>query len=213
MTPLAIVVLAAGNSSRLGQNKQLITIQGQSLIARQCQQLLTLDVPVYCVLGFQAKQVAKALKSLPQVGLIENTQWQQGLGGSIALAANTLLTQCRQLLFVLGDQWQLTPAHIRLMIQASKNNPNDITVASNTNTHTNIERGNKKDHNIVSGLSPPVIFPQHLFHELCALQGKQGAKSILTRHTNQLTRCHLPEAFIDLDTVEQLEQLRQIHPN
>jgi len=54
MENFAIILLAAGQSSRLGQPKQLIEINHESLLIRQCKMSLSLTKHVYCVLGFQS---------------------------------------------------------------------------------------------------------------------------------------------------------------
>lgn len=223
MNSIAIVVLSAGSSSRLGQNKQLISVEGQALITRQCRELLLLDLPVYCVLGYQADQVAQALKVLPEINLIENAQWSEGLGGSIAVATEVLKTQFEHLLFILGDQWQLNAELLSDFITSSALNPDKITVATHK---SNIQNKNAKQTTLcassgselsintlaISDLSPPVIFNQRYYHELCLLAGEKGAKSLLQAHQQKINAFYLPQAFIDLDTPEQLSSLRKIYP-
>lgn len=228
MNSLAIVVLSAGSSSRLGQNKQLISVEGQALITRQCRELLLLDIPVYCVLGYQADQIAQALKVLPEINLIENAQWSEGLGGSIAVATEVLKTQFEHLLFILGDQWQLNAELLSDFITSSALNQSKITVATYKLYTEKLNAQNKNAQQIticgsadselsinslvISDLSPPVVFNQRYYHELCLLTGDKGAKSLLQKHLQKINAFYLPQAFIDLDTPEQLAVLRKIYP-
>lgn len=223
MDSLAIVVLSAGSSSRLGQNKQLISVEGQALITRQCRELLLLNLPVYCVLGYQADQVSQALKVLPEINFIENVQWSEGLGGSIAVATNVLKTQFNHLLFILGDQWQLNAELLSDFITSSTLNQSKITVATHMSNTQNkrakqvticapIDNELSINSLAISDLSPPVIFNQRYYHELSLLTGEKGAKSLLEKHLQQINAFYLPQAFIDLDTPEQLSALRKIYP-
>ncbi|MGB1199010.1 MAG: nucleotidyltransferase family protein [Thalassotalea sp.] len=209
MQPLGIVVLAAGRSSRLGQNKQLISINGQALIAHQCQQLSALKAPIFCVLGYQKALVVQALQAFPQINIIENKHWAAGLGGSIALATKQLSNRFERLLFVLGDQWQLSGDNINAFIEAS--NQSELTISMATNNAKNMHR--LVIENIqMAELSPPVIFDKRYYHELSLLQGEQGAKAVLSAHKSQLNPIYFPEAFVDLDTPEQLNKLRDVYP-
>ncbi|XQW85727.1 nucleotidyltransferase family protein [Thalassotalea piscium] len=203
MKPLAVIVLAAGCSRRLGQNKQLVTIDGEALIVRQCRQWLALGLPLYCVLGYQADTIKSELQSLPQVTVIVNNDWSEGLGGSIATATDTLNTEFEHLLFVLGDQWQLNTASLTDFIKASQLDLSTINVASSSQDNTQVN---------VAHLSPPVIFPQRYYSALSSLQGEAGAKKVLNTYQSQISSVYLPEAFIDLDTPEQLDKFRSIYP-
>ena len=62
---VAIIVLAAGQSSRLGQMKQLVSIKGKSLIENQLEQALKVSNKVYCVLGFNADEIKSRINHLP----------------------------------------------------------------------------------------------------------------------------------------------------
>jgi CTP:molybdopterin cytidylyltransferase MocA len=56
----------------------------------------------------------------------------------------------------------------------------------------------------------PAIFPRWCFSDLAALRGDVGARRILQRYSDRLTRVPMPNAAMDLDTPEQLEELRRI---
>ncbi|GAA5139780.1 nucleotidyltransferase family protein [Thalassotalea piscium] len=206
MKPLAIVVLAAGCSSRLGQNKHLVSIQGQALITKQCHELLLLNLPIYCVVGYQVEQVSAALKSLPKVNVLENKYWTEGLGISIACATKALQSQYENLIFILGDQWQLNATNVQEFIASHNFSEDIITVASNLPSNS-INQGKI----LPSQVSPPVIFNQRYYHQLCLLAGDKGAKAIISAHFSRINAVHFPQAFVDLDTPEQLTALRALY--
>ncbi|WDE04125.1 nucleotidyltransferase family protein [Thalassomonas viridans] len=194
---LAVIVLAAGGSTRLGQPKQLVEFAGKSLIARQCLQALQLTGQVFCVLGCQAELMAKQLTGLPVTRVI-NENWQKGMSSSIAAAMAALPDDIDAVMIVLVDQWQLGQSELQLLKQSWQAQPQAIVLAGEnvkTAGGSKIKKG------------PPVIFPRRYFPELMALIGEKGAKPLLEKYHDRLKVLELPQAFIDLDTPQQLQQL------
>ena len=196
----AIIVLAAGQSSRLGQMKQLITIQEKSLLEVQLTKALTLTHQVYCVLGFEAKQLQTHIDHLP-IKIIINEQWSAGMATSIAAGTKALANDISAVMIVLVDQWQLTATDLFTIESCWQNNPHAIVVAS---ALSNVTAGGKEK------MGPPVVFPQHYFSELAQLSGQEGAKSLLKKHQQMLLKVELAHAFIDLDIPEQLTEMNKV---
>ncbi|WDE13101.1 nucleotidyltransferase family protein [Thalassomonas haliotis] len=197
---LAVIVLAAGGSSRLGQPKQLVELAKESLIIRQCRHALALSEQVFCVLGCQAPLMSKQLSGLP-VSEVSNENWQQGMSSSIAAGIAALPYDIDAAMILLVDQWQLAPAELQRLKQTWQSHPGNIVLAG-ASCQVNAESGAEK---VKKG--PPVIFPKRYFPELLALTGEQGAKPILQKYQHRLKVLELPGAFIDLDTPQQLQQL------
>ncbi len=186
----AIVLLAAGQSRRLGQPKQLLPFINGSLLRWQCAQALSVNAQVSCVLGYQAPQMSKQINDLP-VKLVVNQQWQQGLSSSIAQGINALDDQVEGVLLLLIDQWQITAEDLYLLINTWHNREQAIVAASCGSG------GDKK-------IGPPVVFPRQYFQQLKAMTTGSGAKHLLELHRQQVVEVSLANAFIDLDTPQQL---------
>ena len=196
----AIVLLAAGQSSRLGQMKQLLPIQNKKLITVQLEMALKVTDKVYCVLGYQAKEIHDHIDHLPITTIINST-WSEGMASSIARGVDALAPDTQAVMIILVDQWQLTSADLTRHLAYWQEAPDAIVVAQNESVMT--ENAKEK-------IGPPVIFPQHYFAELKQLTGQQGAKPLLKKYQDKLLKVALGHAFIDLDTPEQLTQMNKI---
>lgn len=191
---IEIIILAAGNSSRLGQAKQLVQLNGESLLSRQCQMAKQLSKNVSCVLGFQANVMIDEIADFSVKNVI-NEDWQNGLSSSIAKGISAIDEDTDAVMLVLVDQWQLSHKNFQEIYQLWQDNPQNIISATQLNNGKNVT-------------TPPVIFPSYCFSQLKELNQGNGAKSVINKHLNQLLCITMPEAFVDLDTPEQLQALK-----
>lgn len=193
---LAVMVLAAGESSRLGQMKQLLPINDTSLIERQLRLSLTISNQVFCVLGYKYDEVMPYIAHLPITTII-NTQWQQGLASSIVCGVSELPAHIKAVMLVLVDQWQLTAQDFFNFHQQWLTKPELIHTTMMHNRDLEKEKW-----------GPPTIFPRQYFAQLEMLIGEQGAKPLLQKEHSRLQKLYLPRAFIDVDTPEQLVEMQ-----
>src|SRR4051794_599447 len=102
---LLVAVLAAGASRRLGRPKQLVELDGQPLVRRQCRTAVEAAIgPIVVVLGCHHDQIAPMLSDLG-LSLVTNDEWEEGMAASVravtrvamaAGAAAVLLFHCDQ---------------------------------------------------------------------------------------------------------------------
>ncbi|WP_076418647.1 nucleotidyltransferase family protein [Colwellia sp. UCD-KL20] len=212
MDNFAVIILAAGKSSRLGHPKQLVEINGESLLVRQCKVALSITKHVYCVLGYEANLLKPLLISLP-VTLVANPLWQQGMSSSISVAIKCLPEAIKHVMIVLVDQWQINKSILTPLINTSFDNKCNI-VTSSCSRNKNIEANHKSQSYRPSEqrIGPPSIFPKKYFSELSLLSGEKGAKALMMKQIDQVIKVNLPEAFIDLDTTNDLSKLRDVYP-
>ncbi len=192
---LAVLVMAAGESARLGQPKQLVAIDGQTLVEKTAGLAARFSNRVYCILGHQAETIASRLKVLP-VTCVTNARWAQGMGSSIACGIDQLGDDIDAALVLLCDQWALTPADIGKLVRQWQVDPGKITASRYYPKHQ-AER--------VTGV--PVIFPRRYFTELTQLS-QTGARGLLTRYPDQVLEVVIDRAGFDLDTPDDLRSLR-----
>lgn len=192
----AVIVLAAGQSSRLGKMKQLLPINGKVLIVRQLEKALAISNNVYCVLGHQAEQVQTCIEHLPNKTII-NSSWSSGMASSIAAGVNALSANIEAVMIVLVDQWQLASEDLAQQKNCWQTQANLIVAAKNSNKEGSMSIG------------PPVVFPCKYFTELSQLTGEQGAKALLMKYRDNLLAVPMENAFIDVDTPEQLANMNK----
>ncbi|MBK9490249.1 MAG: NTP transferase domain-containing protein [Haliscomenobacter sp.] len=90
---IGMIILAAGASTRMGQPKQLLQIEGESLLQRAVRIALSTPYrPVVVVLGANREQIEPSLQGL-EVLRVDNPDWATGMGGSIATGLAYLLQQ------------------------------------------------------------------------------------------------------------------------
>lgn len=190
----AAVVLAAGASSRLGQPKQLIQIDGESLLHKTARLALEAGCsPVFIVLGFEATRMRPYLSGLP-VEIVLNDDWREGMGSSLrsgieAVRKSTPLPNA--VLLLVCDQPHLTAGHLRDLLAFHTASPagRETGITASVYAHT-------------AGV--PAIFPARLFSTLTAIQGDRGARDVLRAHTTDVQAIPWPGGQFDLDRPEDL---------
>ncbi|NJN50101.1 MAG: NTP transferase domain-containing protein [Polaribacter sp.] len=86
---IAILILAAGKSTRMKSIKQLIEIEGKTLITIAIENALkTSNVSVYCILGAYFERIKNELIQYKSLQILENKNFENGLSSSIKTGIN-----------------------------------------------------------------------------------------------------------------------------
>jgi molybdenum cofactor cytidylyltransferase len=190
---LHILILAAGASTRLGQPKQLVRLDGRPLLHTMVSHAVAVaGHAVTVVVGAHAQQLALLLKHSP-ASVIVNRHWEEGLGASIRCGVAALPPACDAVLLMLADQVGVTSDDLKRLVSAWKGQDSAVVASLYSGT-----------------VGVPAIFPRWCFSDLGALRGDVGARRVLQRYSDRLTRVPMPNAAMDLDTPEQLEELRRL---
>lgn len=189
---IAIIVLAAGASSRMGVPKQLLMFEGETLLRRSVRVALeTRARAVVVVLGADADAMREEI-NVPGALTVVNQSWAAGMSSSIrcglgrALAA-TESDELEAAILMLCDQPFVTSKVIRRLVNAYRKG-RALLVASA------YAAGGEKT------LGVPALFSRALFPELMALDGAEGARGIIARHRAEAASVRVPEAAFDVDT-------------
>ncbi|RZS90688.1 nucleotidyltransferase family protein [Aquimarina brevivitae] len=189
---LAHLILAAGSSSRLGREKQLLPYAGVSLIEFVVKESLQLtDTETFVVLGYNRAVIANQILDY-DIHIITNANWQKGMGSSICCGVdfiNQKKTAYEGVLISLVDQPLLDHKYLNHLIELYIQNDRDMVATRYPET-----------------LGVPAIFSKNYFEQLLKLKGAGGAKKLL--NTNKIIPSLDPGSlFFDIDTEEDYENL------
>lgn len=114
--PHAVIVLAAGGSLRLGQPKQLLKREGETLLHRVVRLgAATLPQRLLVVLGAHRQEMRAAIADI-DAEIVINTEWESGMGGSLRLAAQHLAQHSGSTLILGCDQPALAFDHLAQLL-------------------------------------------------------------------------------------------------
>ena len=189
----AAIVLAAGESKRLGRPKQLIEFQGQALVHRVVELAASVGCqPVVAVTGAYSTEVENALQSTG-CSTVHNPDWMQGIGTSIAAGVRWLTRSqpdIEAVLIQLCDQLFVPVPHLKSLTAAVASGRSAIAATKYTDGASGV----------------PACFAARYFEKLAALTGATGAKKILM-NSNEALFFDCPEAAIDVDDANDLQRI------
>ena len=194
MKEFGIVILAAGNSTRMGSPKQLLDYGGKPLLRHAADVALRsmCCANVMVVLGSRSAELRPALDGLP-VTILENPRWEEGMGTSIHTGVE--LAQAAGLdgvILALADQPLVTPDSLDRLIHTHLETGQPIVAAQYAGT-----------------VGVPVFFSREFFPKLLALKPQQGCKGVILSHSEHAFHLECPEAEIDIDTPQDYLEIQQ----
>ena len=193
MNKTGIIILAAGNSSRLGRPKQLLQFRGETLISHVVAEAVAADLqPVVVVTGAYHAEMSDALRGLA-VALVYNPHWETGMASGIAVGVKEALYLAPSLqAFVVAvcDQPYISAELFRSLVQQQAVSGKGIIACTYAETQ-----------------GTPVLFAARYFNELAALRGEAGARQLLKQYPDEVAAVPFPQGKIDIDTEEDFRQL------
>lgn len=189
----SIILLAAGSSSRLGQSKQLIEVNGVPLLLKSA--LAALDAKyshVVVVLGAQADLHKKTIAHLP-VEIITHTEWKKGMGSSLKAGLQHVIKSrphTNAVVVMVCDQPLLTSVHLATL-RDKYEKTSGLLVASRYGKTTGV----------------PALFDRTFFSELLQIKDSEGARVVIERNARLVATIDWAEGQFDIDTPEDLRLL------
>jgi molybdenum cofactor cytidylyltransferase len=190
MASVGAVVLAAGNSSRLGEPKQFLKFNGETLVHSAVRAALDGGCEIVCVVtGAEPESVESAVADLHPL-LVHNDEWQRGIGSSIRSGVQRL-RDCSAVVLLACDQPALNTSIIHALIRTHEETGRPIIASHYAET-----------------LGIPALFSCDCFEELLRLPDDHGAKALITADPNRVAEIEFADGEMDIDTPKDLETWR-----
>ncbi len=188
---IAVVVLAAGEASRMGEPKQLLEVNGRPLIRFVAENVLQSGCgPVTVVIGAHAGKVRAALDGC-RVNIVENPRWAEGMGTSIQAGVRSVEEAgADAVILMLADQPLIDATVLKRLAELHRTSGKPIVAADYAGT-----------------VGVPVLFARECFPLLLGLAADQGCKGVILKNRAIAATMPCPEAEVDIDTPEDYRRI------
>lgn len=187
---IGAVILAAGESSRMGVQKLLLDIKGKPMIERIIESFKGIADEIVVALGHKPEVLIPTLKK-KGVKWTVNLNYQEGMISTFKEGLK-ILENSDAVFLALGDQPFVDRDYLVKAIESWEKGAKVVSP---------IHRG-KKGH--------PVLFDHSLFKEILTLGKNQFVRDVIHRHKGELSLIESGEwAVRDLDTPEDLKTIRE----
>ena len=192
---IAAIVLAAGNSERMGAgNKLLMKWEGELLVRRTVRAACDAGMDdIVVVVPASDDEVSGAVRDL-QVQIVENADHSQGIASSIRTGIEAVDPARTGALVLLADMPLIAAHHIFPLLEAF------AAAKSKSSIVVPWHRGRRGN---------PVLWGRDHFGELVQLRGDVGARALLERHADRVIRIESPDdaVLIDVDSPQDWARL------
>lgn len=188
---VSVVLLAAGKSERMGQNKLLMPFRGDAIIGRTLDNLLASRAgEIVVVLGSRAQEITKVIGGRPAT-LVLNQNYAQGMSTSLITGLLMVSKQAKFVLVALGDQPFITRHTYDRLIEAVLNTDKGLVVPVYRQ-----RRGN------------PILIRAGYIPEILRFTGDVGGRELLVRYPDDILELEVPDEgiIINVNTPEEYEK-------
>lgn len=192
MPKTAILILAAGESKRMGEPKQLLPYNNSTLLLHSIEQANNIKYSdVFIVIGAHFSDVFKSIRG-QKATILKNNNWEDGMGSSLSKGIELIKKKNNydRVLVTLADTPLVNTEHYEELISLSDATGKRIIL-------TNYEE--------VSCV--PAIFDKSLFNELSLLSDNEGAKPVVKKYKKEVLKMDSKIPFFDIDTKEAYQKL------
>jgi molybdenum cofactor cytidylyltransferase len=183
------ILLAAGESRRMGFPKPLLRVGDDTFLARAAASMLAVVPRLIVVLGAHANRIRPAIPADSRIAVVENPRWQAGQLSSLKAGLGAISRDADAVLMHLADHPLVKRSTFARVIAQFTVDDGAIVIARNAG---------KRGH--------PVLFAHSVFGELLAAPEEQGAKAVVIRDPSRVVYVDVddPGVNLDLDTPAEL---------
>jgi molybdenum cofactor cytidylyltransferase len=193
MPDAGAIILAAGGSRRFGRPKQLLTFQSESLVRRSVRVATEAGIASVAVVAGESIDAIKDEIRETSAAVVENRDWQRGLGTSIRCGLRHLRASVPDLeavVIIACDQPFVEASIIAALFAEQKRSGKPIVASSYAGT-----------------LGIPALFHRSRFEALLALPDDSGAKALIESRPDEVAEVNFEQGAIDIDTPADFERL------
>lgn len=195
MSKTAILILAAGESKRLGEPKQLLPYKKNTLLTHTIEQVTPIDrSDVFIVIGAYFSEIFQSIRGR-SITILKNNNWEDGMGSSLSKGIEFIRNKNSydRVLVTLSDLPLMTTVHYEELISLSQTSSKRIILT---------------DYDSLTGV--PSVFDKSLFNELSLLNDDKGAKPVVEKYKKEVLKCTSKTPYFDVDTKEAYEKLLEL---
>ena len=188
-----IIILAAGNSSRLGQPKQLLPYKDDTLLQHIIAEAAVIkDTVLIVVTGANHELIENGIAA-SKVKTAFNHDWELGMSSSINKGLSELL--------------QSNPEIEKCIVAVCDQPFVSHSVFENLITEYDVTGKGIVASTYAETFGTPVLFDKKYFDDLLDLKGQEGAKKVITRFLDDTASIPFEKGNIDIDTEEDYNKL------
>jgi xanthine dehydrogenase accessory factor len=189
---IAGILLAAGGSTRMGPNKLLLELDGETLLRRAARRALGAGLdPVVAVLGHEVDSVRRALEGLGCL-LVVNPEPERGLNSSLSVGVAAVPADAEAVVVLLADMPLVDEGMIRAVVERHAASGAPLVLARYGEV-----------------TAPPALYARRLLPELQGGEGEGRGREVLRRYRAEASFVDLPpSSLLDLDVPADLGRAR-----
>jgi molybdenum cofactor cytidylyltransferase len=176
------IILAAGESRRMGYPKPLLEIGGRTFIEQIAETMLTVVSRLVIVLGAHRDRVRAAIPRDARIAVVDNPDYLRGQLSSLKVGINAIQPDSIGALVQLGDHPLVRVETFRSIVDYYGRTDKPIMIARHEG-----RRGH------------PVVFGRAVFSELLSAPEEEGARYVVNADTSRVEYADLDDPGINLD--------------
>ncbi len=190
---VAGVILAAGESSRYGEPKQLLDWHGEPFVRAVAKKALEAGLsPVLLIVGAHKDDVVTVMNDL-DIRMVENPNWKEGQSTSIKAGIKAIHSEKPNVgaaVFLLVDQPQITTSILQGLIEKHAEGRYPIVAPM-----------------VIDRRANPILFDRRTFPDLRTIEGDVGGRAIFHKYQVEYLPWHDDRLLLDVDTPEHYQRL------
>jgi molybdenum cofactor cytidylyltransferase len=176
------ILLAAGESRRMGYPKPLLTIDGATFIGKISATMLAVVPRLVVVLGAHADRIRGAIPRDERIVIVENPNYSRGQLSSLKIGLGAVHTDAAGVIVHLTDHPMVSVESFRAIVDSFERTRKQIVIARSDG-----QRGH------------PVIFDRSIFAELHSAPEGEGARHVVNADASRIGYVDLDDPGINLD--------------